>query len=214
MADEQGAALTTTGTLPGVLGPDGGNNRSEPLSGREGVGFALLGDPMPWPRAGLRVQPGKGPGEAVLTIKGARYVRNPFVGHYTPTEAARRMEALRGAWARSGARPFEEGEPLLVEVEAIFARPVGHYGTGRNAGIVKPQFLTARPGKGGNKNADGRRTGADEDNLGKLVKDALTGVAYPDDGQIAESRVRKLYVDQAGVVEPQTVVLVAPAPLP
>ena len=63
--------------------------------------------------------------------------------------------------------------PLLIEATFYVARPKVHYGTGRNAGILKassPRYPTGRP---------------DYSNLVKLIKDALTlsGV-LPDDDQI------------------------------
>jgi len=100
----------------------------------------------------------------------------------------------------------EEAEVVVVrELGSTYTEPEGCAGCGG-----------ARPGKGGNKNAEGRRTGGDEDNLSKLAKDALSGVAYADDGQIARSIVEKLFVDQAGVDEPISIIevraLLADAP--
>lgn len=67
-------------------------------------------------------------------------------------------------------------EPLILQVRFWFARPKGHYGTGRNAGRVKPSAP---------------RRHAQEPDLSKLVRcleDALTGVVYRDDRLIASYR--------------------------
>lgn len=153
--------------------------------------IAHIGDPMPLPRPRVRILYPKGNAVAQL---------------YTPNWAVRHKEEIAAEWQRAGHPCFEAGVYLVVDATFVFDRPAGHYGTGRNSGVVKPQHLNARPGKGGNRNASGHRTGADEDNLAKLAKDALSGVAYADDGQIAESTVRKLYIDQAGVEAPQSII--------
>lgn len=41
----------------------------------------------------------------------------------------------------------------------------------------------------------------DWDNIGKIICDALNGVAYKDDAQVTESQMRKQYIDGPGVVE-------------
>lgn len=66
--------------------------------------------------------------------------------------------------------------PLSVAMTFAFLRPKGHYGTGRNAGIVKASAPT-RP--------------AGMPDLSKLVRsteDALTGVAWVDDARVVEYR--------------------------
>jgi len=92
------------------------------------------------------------------------------------------------------AKPFLHGEPVggpvRVDVEFIFERPKGHFGTGRNSGVLKP----AAPhwhtrGMGTN--------GGDRDNLDKAVLDALTQVGlWKDDGQVCDGSVRKRFAEQ------------------
>lgn len=41
----------------------------------------------------------------------------------------------------------------------------------------------------------------DWDNIGKIICDALNGVAYEDDKQVTESQMRKRYIDGPGQVE-------------
>jgi Holliday junction resolvase RusA-like endonuclease len=41
----------------------------------------------------------------------------------------------------------------------------------------------------------------DWDNIGKIICDALNGMAYEDDKQVTESQMRKQYIDGPGLVE-------------
>jgi len=89
-------------------------------------------------------------------------------------------------------------EPLLGPVQVIavffFPRPKGHYGTGRNATVLRPSapmFPDGRP---------------DLDKLARAVLDGLTqGGAFKDDSQVCELLTRKKYGPRPGcvlVVEP------------
>ena len=75
--------------------------------------------------------------------------------------------------------------PLRVDLKFYFPRPKGHYGSGRNSGVLKPQFTnalyTSKP---------------DVDNLCKLVLDALTGIFWRDDACVVESYIKKMYSDK------------------
>ena len=71
--------------------------------------------------------------------------------------------------------------PLCVDLVFFLPRPKGHYGSGRNEGILKsssPHWHTKRP---------------DIDNLRKLVMDALTGVFWLDDSIVCQGRTEKIY---------------------
>lgn len=73
------------------------------------------------------------------------------------------------------------GDPVRLEVAFTFARPKGHYGTGRNAGTLKasaPVHCDKAP---------------DLDKLLRAVGDALTGVVLVDDARIVEVHARKTY---------------------
>lgn len=85
-----------------------------------------------------------------------------------------------------GHSPFVSGEPLALSAEFYVKRPKYHYGTGRNAGVLKGQYVDARP------------TGKpDLSNLVKLVEDGMVLAGLlPDDDQIVEflpPGPRKLY---------------------
>jgi len=67
------------------------------------------------------------------------------------------------------------------------ARPKGHYGTGRNAGILKDWALDLMP------------TGKpDVLKLGRAIEDAMNGVVYLDDSQIVEEHLSKVYGAKPG----------------
>jgi Holliday junction resolvase RusA-like endonuclease len=77
------------------------------------------------------------------------------------------------------------GEPLsgTLKVDFTFYMPriSSHYGSGRNAGILKanaPTYHTVKP---------------DKTKLTRSTEDALTGVVWVDDARIAEGEQRKLY---------------------
>lgn len=162
------------------------------------------GDPFPMPRAKTRIV--KPPG------------REPFAQIYTPSGARKgeetaqaRQAAIEATWRAEGFPLIPAGVPVAIGLLFVFARPDGHYGTGRNRFTVKPRFEHVRPGGSGNRNGKGQRTSGDIDNLEKLVTDALQGAAYFNDSQIAHTDFRdKLFLDQAqdGGLEPRTLIQV------
>ena len=88
------------------------------------------------------------------------------------------------------ARPHNKGVPIECAVRLScrfhFARPKSHYGTGRNAAILKdsaPRFHTGRP---------------DLDNIIKALKDALTGIRlWRDDSLVVQyGRMEKVWSDR------------------
>lgn len=78
-----------------------------------------------------------------------------------------------------------------ARVEMVFhvTRPASHYGTGRNAGIVKPD-APAYPTPFGS---------GDLDKLERAVLDALTGVVWKDDSQVVDMSSVKRY-GKGGVI--------------
>ena len=70
---------------------------------------------------------------------------------------------------------------VAVEFDFFFARPKGHYGSGRNADKVlasAPRHMTVMP---------------DIDKLARCALDALTGVVFKDDAQVCDLSLRKGY---------------------
>jgi len=97
--------------------------------------------------------------------------------HYTPKRTADYERRVRFAWleAHPGQRPWPAGVPLRAQVDAFFALPAGASKAERTHHAI-PRYLGARE---------------DADNLAKAVMDALNGVAWEDDRQIACLQVRK-----------------------
>lgn len=132
--------------------------------------FTVLGEPVPW---------GVG--------------RNPKTGdRFVPNRQARARGNVMDAYVRQvPARGLlTKDESVRVTYRFYTARPAYHYGTGRNAGIVKDRYLNARP--------TGR---PDLDNCCKLVTDALTGVCWADDDQIVSLTASKEYTEDAPRIE-------------
>lgn len=73
--------------------------------------------------------------------------------------------------------------PLLVEVTFFMPRPKGHFGTGKNADVLKlsaPDYHTSKP---------------DATKLWRSTEDALTGILWGDDSQIAKQSIVKKYTN-------------------
>lgn len=80
-------------------------------------------------------------------------------------------------------------KPILLELQFRFQRPKAHYSA---AGTLKPKVPYYPTG----------RNLGDADKLARAVCDALTGIVFGDDAQVARLRVDKLYSiggEQAGV---------------
>lgn len=111
-------------------------------------------------------------------------------GRAVVTERGRaRLGPWRGQVAAMASAFVEEplAGPVYVELDFTFTRPKSHYRTGALAHELKPlapEYVATRP---------------DVDKLARAVLDALTGVAFRDDGQVAELRVSKRYSVAAGV---------------
>jgi len=128
--------------------------------------ITVPGKPMTWSRARANT-------------KGGRVV------FFTPADREAHMDAIRLFAKSSRIERIEKPWSVALRCEFLFDRPDGHFGTGRNAGVLKERYRHARPPSGKN--------GGDLDNLVKLVKDALNSVAYHDDSQIAELQASKRY---------------------
>jgi crossover junction endodeoxyribonuclease RusA len=113
--------------------------------------------------------------------------KNPFGGESNPRTKPWRADVKDKAVEAMGERL-----PLLGAVKAtvvfVFPRPKAHYRTGKNAHLLRddaPLF-------------HGSKRGGDTDKLQRAIGDALTGVVYRDDSQIAAWDVAKVYGDRAG----------------
>jgi Holliday junction resolvase RusA-like endonuclease len=93
------------------------------------------------------------------------------------------MDTVREAAAEALPDGFEllRG-PVEIHVTFRFARPKGHFRTGRNAGELKnvaPHWHASTP---------------DCDKLCRALGDSLTGVVFADDRQVATWHAEKVYV--------------------
>ncbi len=91
------------------------------------------------------------------------------------------------AWRRVAAHYLADHGPtmtgaVIVAAEFTFPRPLSHYGTGRNAGRLKPSAPTHKTGK------------PDLDKLERALGDALTQAAViADDALIVGWETRKIW---------------------
>ena len=74
--------------------------------------------------------------------------------------------------------------PLTVRFNFYLPRPRGHYGTGRNADKLKPSAPIVPATK------------PDLDKLVRACLDAMTGMAFRDDSQVAQLSAAKWYADE------------------
>lgn len=82
---------------------------------------------------------------------------------------------------------YEHGIPVGVEVTFTLPRPKHHYGTGRNANVLKERFAWEPPTNQG--------TG-DVDKMLRLLLDALQdGGLLANDAQVVDTRAVKVYVN-------------------
>lgn len=75
--------------------------------------------------------------------------------------------------------------PIEMYVEYYFARPLNHYGTGRNANKLKPSALAYHA------------QSPDLDKLDRCLGDALTKVLYHDDKLVFKRTSQRLWTDGA-----------------
>lgn len=125
------------------------------------ISFSVLGTPAP---QGSKRHVGNG-----VMVESSKRVKP-----WRQDVAAAAEEALTGLFPFSGA--------VGVEIEFRFGRAKGHYGTGRNADVLKPSaphHHAVRP---------------DVDKMTRAVLDALkTAGAYKDDAQVTDLHATKIY---------------------
>lgn len=137
------------------------------------VAFTVHGEPVP-----------QGSKTVGRSKAGAAFVRedNPATAPWRATVAAAATEAM----GNLGRAPISG--PVRLEVVFVFARPRSHFGTGRNAGRLKPSaphYAAKLP---------------DVDKLVRAVGDALTGRVLVDDSRVVELVASKHYGSPAAHV--------------
>lgn len=114
----------------------------------------------------------------------SRQGRGQFGGQFKTKATVRQIDRIVAAWEEAGKPRIQDRTPLIMSCRFYYERPQSHFGTGKNAGILKPSFVDAEP-----------ISRPDADNLLKLVGDALSGYAFDDDARITEAHVLKAYAE-------------------
>jgi Holliday junction resolvase RusA-like endonuclease len=128
------------------------------------VRFVVLGRPQS--KGSKEVMPVKGPRRFI--VRDANPKAKPW---------AQAISAI----AREHHHDLLINGPVVVTLAFYFARPKGHYGTGRNVGTLRasaPREMTTMP---------------DVDKLARCALDALTGIVFRDDAQIVDLHAGKRY---------------------
>jgi crossover junction endodeoxyribonuclease RusA len=108
--------------------------------------------------------------------------KNPWGG-----DANKKLAPFREALGARAAEVMLEGGhevidgPVQMDVVFVFGRPAAHFGTGRNAGVLKdsaPGWHSQVP---------------DRDKLLRAIGDAMTKVVYRDDARICDGRACKIF---------------------
>jgi Holliday junction resolvase RusA-like endonuclease len=137
------------------------NTWEEVIRASEPIRFTVRG--LPQAQGSVRAFVNRATGRAMVATEGNK-PRSPL-GAWRTAIAAEARAAI-------GDRPVLEG-PLALTVTYRLPRPRAHFGTGRNASILKPSAPAYVPTK------------PDIDKLLRAVLDALTGVVFRDDAQVA-----------------------------
>lgn len=103
---------------------------------------------------------------------------------YTPDKTAsyEGKTAYLAKQAMGGAGPMTG--PVALTLLAVFAYPASWSKRRIAANVIKPEWVIKKP---------------DGDNCLKIVSDALNGVCFKDDSQVARAVVTKVYGDVPGV---------------
>lgn len=132
------------------------------------VEFTVLGEPQP--------QGSK----TIVQRKG----RRPVVREDNPDTAPWRARVEAAAFRAMADQEIRTG-PLRLTATFVFRRPAGHWGTGRNHGVLKPSsplYVRTRP---------------DVDKLLRAVGDAIIGIVCRDDAQLVIVHAEKHYGEPA-----------------
>jgi len=116
-----------------------------------------------------------------------------FTGHVAMADASKGAKDWKRTVAMEAKRRFPRYflGPLRVILVFALQRPKSHFGTGKNASVLKesaPRHHTQKP---------------DVDKLSRAVLDACTGIVWKDDAQVCRKDVFKAWaypgVDEPGV---------------
>jgi Holliday junction resolvase RusA-like endonuclease len=149
--------------------------------------------------------------EIVITVAGQPKPKGSMVCRRDPHHGLRESVdnvAWRAELVRLAKRVTQragKGQPIAVEATFTLKRSTAHYGTGRNAGVLKSWALALFP--------VGHDKG-DVDKLARLVLDALQDArVLHDDCQVVELTTRKVFTETYagdGLVYPGAVIRIWP----
>lgn len=127
------------------------------------------------------------PGEPIPQPRARTVSRGGFTRSYYPDNGIYAYrEAIAAAAREAGATPVEDA-PLTMIVDFVFVRPPSHFHKSKKrAGQLRDDALVLPP--------------CDSKNLLSGVEDALNGVAYADDRQIAKHIITRSYGETPGTM--------------
>jgi Holliday junction resolvase RusA-like endonuclease len=142
--------------------------------------FAIPGDPVPW-----------------TSTKQNRHTGNRFLPARQEGVIAHNVAFInQKLGGEDHDLVFAKAVPLSLDCTFYVKRNKGHYGTGRNAEVLKdwaPEYPTGKP---------------DRSNLEKMVEDCLVlARVMPDDDQVVRGKSCKLYVSLRE--QPRTVIRIS-----
>lgn len=105
-----------------------------------------------------------------------------YVRSYTPAKTIEYENLVRMEWERSGAKKLEGA----ISANIICYFPIPKSVSKKKREAMHGTFYTKKP---------------DCDNIAKIILDALNGIAYDDDSQVASLRVWKVYDAEETMVE-------------
>ena len=147
----------------------------------------ILGEPKAQQRHRSAIIPRKGCHGIEIGLIGSREVvrfyrkEDLFIHNYDPSEKEKK-DIRRLVRAEAPEKPLLG--PMRVDLYYYFGHLKGHYGTGRNSGVLKPNAPKLKD------------TGKDKDNCDKLYLDALTGLFFVNDSQVCKGESQKLYSEK------------------
>jgi Holliday junction resolvase RusA-like endonuclease len=121
------------------------------------------------------------PGEPKAQKRHRSTAINGYIRNYDPSQSNKK-DFLWTVMNNAPAKPIDF--PIRMELFFFFSRPKNHYGTGKNASILKssaPRYHTSKP---------------DIDNCVKFCTDSLNKVYYRDDSLISEVYTVKIYSER------------------
>jgi Holliday junction resolvase RusA-like endonuclease len=125
-----------------------------------------------------------------------RAFRNKYSGRIQQVESSKRVAPWRSDVRDAAIDAVTEDRdgmgwmrdpltgPVAVALEFRMPRPKGHYGSGRNAAVLRASAPTRPAGK------------PDVDKLARAILDAITAIVIADDAQVVSLTASKVYADE------------------